>query len=122
MRQAEEKAIGTIGSLAAGVETYAGSIFTEQGRTLAVTCRVTYNADATAGVTVKLYFVHPDLGRDTVPFASFVPTLTADATVQRTVLIDCPEGENLDVAVKNDDGTYAATAIQVGYSFMRWAE
>lgn len=121
-RQAEEKSIGVIGSLAAGATQDIGFIHPEGSRTLAITCQVTYNASATSGITVKIYYNHEKIGVDTVEFASFVPTLSAGSIVQRTVLIDCPEGGTLLVKVKNDDGTYTATKITVGYSLMRWVD
>lgn len=119
-KREEEKLVGVISSLAASTEKDVGNVELEGGRTVAITCRVTYNAAATSGVTCKLYFVSEKTGQDTVPFASFVPTLTAGAIVQRTVLVDAPEGSNFVVKVKNDDGTFAATEIQVGSSIMRW--
>lgn len=118
----ETNRLGAIGGIAAGVETEVGSIRTQNCRTLAITCRATYNALATSGVTVKLYFIHPDVGQDTVAFTSFVPTLTAGSTVQRTILVDAPETDSLAVKVKNDDSTYSAVNVIIGYSIVRWSD
>ena len=112
--------VGVISSLLTAVTKDVGNVRIERARTLAITCRVTYHASATAGITVKLYYNHPDIGMDTIPFASFVPTLTAGAIVQRTVLVDCPESSNIHIKVRNDDGTHPATEIQIGSSTKRW--
>ena len=117
----DDEKVGVIASLLTGVTRDVGNIRLERARTLAITCRVTYHGSATSGVTVKLYYNQPKTGLDTVPFASFVPTLTAGATVQRTVLVDCPESSNIHVKVKNDDGTHPASDISVGASVKRWA-
>ena len=119
-KRAEEIKLGVIASLLTGVTTPIGNIQIENVRTLAITCRVKYHGSATSGVTVKCYYNHQALGIDTVPFASFVPTLTAGATVQRTVLIDSPEGQEMNIKVTNDDGTHPAGNIEIGYSVMRW--
>jgi hypothetical protein len=71
---------------------------------------------------VKCFYNHQALGVDTVPFASFVPTLTAGGTVQRTVLIDSPEGQEMNIKVKNEDAAEIASNVEVGYSVMRWEE
>lgn len=113
--------VGVISTLLTGVTKDVGNVRLERVRTLAITCKVTYHASATSGVTVKLYYNNPKIGLDTIPFASFVPTLTAGATVQRTVLIDCPESSDFNIKVKNDDGTHPATNINVGSSVKRWA-
>jgi len=121
-RLAEDKEIGVISSLGAGVTSLIGNIFPERARTLAISVRVNYHSSATSGITVELYYVHEKLGEDTEPYTSFVPTLSAGNTVQRTVLVDVPEGGSFNVKVKNNDGTYSATDIKAGYSLMRFIE
>jgi len=120
MHEIEEVKLTVIPNLAASAETSAGNISLKNCRTLAVTCRVTYNASASSGVTVKLYYVHKEIGEDTVTFTTFTPTITAGARVQRTVLIDAPETGSFVVKVKNDSSSYAATDVEVGYSIQRW--
>ena len=118
----EVKRLGIVASLAASGTENVGSIYTRHCRTLAVSCRVTYNASATSGITLKFYADNEEVGVDTEAFTSFVPTLSAGNTVQRTVLIDAPEGRSLLVKAVNGDATYTATNIIVGYSLARWKD
>lgn len=116
----EVKRIGVISSLAAGATENVGNIKVRNCRNLVVSASVTYHASATSGITVKFYVDNEEVGVDTVAYTSFTPTLTAGATVQRSIIIDAPEVRALQVKVKNDDGTYAATKIVVGYSMRKW--
>lgn len=115
----EKGETGVISSLAAGITKSIGTILTERAKMVSLTCRVKYHGSATTGITLSLYYVHESLGEDTEAFASFVPTLTAGSTVQRTVLVDVPVGGSINLKVKNGDGTYAATDLKVGYSLIR---
>lgn len=116
----EIRKIGDISSLAAGAEEFVGIIHAERIRSLGVTCRVAYAAGATVACTVRVYVHHPSTGVDTVPLASFDVTLTAGATVQRTVVIDSVEDSELEVKVYNGDGAVAASPISVACILARW--
>lgn len=116
----EVKKIGAIASLAASATQIIGNFHTGKCRTLSVSAKGTYHASATSGITIKFYIDHPDIGVDTEPFTSFVPTLSAGNKVQRSALIDVPEGANVLVKITNDDGTYAVTELAVGIILSKW--
>lgn len=86
-------------------------------KAIAVTVKATFNASATAGITVSL-FASPDGSSwddSTDPYAQFAPAFAAGATVQKTILVDAASGalDALGVQVKNNDGTYSVTAVTV---------
>lgn len=105
--------LGTLSSLDASEEQVIGDITLVRLETLGVTVRVTYNASATSGVRLKLYFSPDGKNYDTVAYAYFDIDLTAGSTVQETKLVDAPERGHLRVALEDLDATYAATGITV---------
>jgi len=105
--------IGYIASLAASGEVVIGDVTLVRLETLTVTTNVTYNAAATSGVRLKLYFSPDSKHYDTVPYAYYDIDLTAGATVQETQGVDAPEKGHLRVAVANLDAAQAATDIRV---------
>ena len=118
--------INSLTSLAASATKGLGSVDCENLRSLTVTCKVKYHGSATSGITCQLKFC-PNIGdseelNDSENYCSFVPTLTAGSTITRTVKVDAPEDGLLTISVKNDDGSYAATAIEVWVTESRYPE
>jgi len=112
MRKWQEP-IGTLGELPGSGEFTIASITFVRPRTLTITARVTYNASASSGIRLKLYFSPDGKHYDTVPYTYFDVDFTAGATVQETHIIDAPEEGYMSVVVQNLDATYAATQIFV---------
>lgn len=103
----------TLASLAASGQVALGDITLVRMETLTVTVRVTYNAAATSGLRLNLYFSPDGKNYDTVPFAYYDIDLTADATCQETKVVDAPERGYLSFSVQNLDAAQAATNIFV---------
>ena len=110
--------IGSISSLAASAEKIVGDVTLYRLETFALTARVTYNAAATAGIRVKLYYSPDGDNYDTVAYGYYDVDLTAGGTIQETKLVDAPENGNLRVAVENLDAAQAATGISVWVSIV----
>lgn len=115
----ESTPIGRIDSLAASGERIVGDVTLYRLETFAVTARVTYNASATSGIRVKLYYSPDGDNYDSVAYAYFDVDLTADSTIQETKLVDAPENGHIRVSVENLDGSYAATNISVWASITK---
>lgn len=103
--------IGSISSLAASAEQIVGDVTLVKHETLTVTVRVTYNAGATSGVRLKLYYSPDGENYDTVTYAYYDVDLTAGGTIQESKNVDAPEAGHLRLAVENLDSAQAATGI-----------
>jgi len=116
----EKTPIGRINSLAASAEEIIGNIGFVKPRTMTVTARVNYNAAATAGIRVNLYFSPDGKNYDTVPYTSFDVNLTAGATIQETHIIDAPEEGYMKISVENLDAVHAAIGIYAWVTIQEW--
>jgi len=111
--------IGSIASLAASAEQVVGDVTLYRLETMTVTVKVTYNASATAGVRIKLYFSPDGDNYDTVAYAYFDIDLAAGETVQETKIVDAPEKGHLRASVENLDAVYEAAGIFVWSSITK---
>jgi len=111
-----------ISEVPAGSERSFGSIEVKNARTVTVTVRLTYNASATSGATINLYFVPEKGRRDTIPYAYFDVDFTAGAVVQKTALVDPPEDGQLIITIKNNDSTYSITNAECYVTVGYWTE
>lgn len=121
MRKWQEP-IGTLPEVLASGEMDIASITFVKPRTLTITSRVTYNASATAGIRVNLYFSPDGKHYDTIPYTYFDVDFTAGQTVQETHIIDAPEEGYMKVTVQNLDATYTATQIFIWSTFREYPD
>jgi len=89
-----------------------GAPFLKKVAEIAITCKATFNAAATDGITVKILSSPDDTNFDTDNLASFEPTFAAGGTAQKTILLDAIP-QNLRVNVTNDDTAKTVTAVSV---------
>jgi len=92
-----------------------GIIRLEKVRSLCVQINMTYNASATLGGSLKVYFSPTgEQGTyDTIPYGTEVINFTANTTVRETIRIDPLPNENgyLKLIVTNADTTYTITNV-----------
>lgn len=112
----------TIDSLAASGTQIIGNLDCRKVRTVSISCRVTYNASATSAVRANLYFSPDGENYDTVAYAYFDVNVTAGSTIQETGIFDFPEHGFMKVEVYNQDASYAATAVKVWSTVVKWSE
>lgn len=91
-----------------------------RARTLSISVRLTFHAAGTVDATCNLYYSPNGNNWDTIPYTTFLITVTAGAIIQRTVPIDIPEHGYMKAEVVNGDQTYAISAIQVWYTIQSW--
>lgn len=120
LRDVEE--LAKIPSVAASGEVTLGVINMGQMRNLIIMGEVTYNASATSGARVNLYYSHDGIEWTTVAYAYFDIDLTAGSTIREAATLDAPETGYLKVTIKNNDATYTVTNAKVSYSFKRWGD
>ena len=104
-----------VSSIAAGGETHYDMDLLD-AREIALTVRVTYDANATDGVRVYLLSspdgVNFDAEDENNAFAYFDPGFEAGSTVQKTVLVDSLP-RYLRILVRNLDSSHTTGAVQV---------
>ena len=105
--------IGSIDSLALSSEKDIGNVKLYRIETFTITTRVKYNAAATAGLRLNMYFSPDEKNYDTIPYAYYDIDFTAGGTVQETKIVDAPEQGDMMVSVSNLDAAQAATLIKV---------
>ena len=98
-----------------------GDIPLVRARTVSLTCKVKYDASATKGVTVKVYYSPNGKSWDTVAIDDFDVDLTAGQTVQKTYLVAVPEHGYLRAQVVNNDSSVSVKNVTVWYSIQSWA-
>lgn len=119
--EAYPKKILDVASIATLKTKSAGPIILKKARTLTVTTRVKYESGADVSLVTRLYYVTEKGTHDTVPYTSISITVTADATVQRTLLVDPPENGGMMIKVYNGDNI-ATGRVRVSYSLQRWPD
>ena len=105
--------LGSIDSLALSTEKTIGNLQLYRTETFTVTTRVVYNAAATAGIRLNMYFSPDAKNYDTIPYAYYDIDFTAGATVQETKIVDAPEQGSMLLKVENLDAAQPATSIKV---------
>jgi len=73
-----------------------------------ITIRVTYDASATAGATIKTYYSQDGTNFDTEAVDSVDLSFTAGATIQQSIIVAAP-CNTLRIEVVNNDGSYDLT-------------
>ena len=73
-----------------------------------ITIRVTYDASATAGATIKTYYSQDGTNFDTEAVDSVDLSFTAGATVQQSIIVAAP-CNTLRIEVVNNDSSYDLT-------------
>lgn len=99
-----------------------GIINCDNTRTATFSARGTYNASATVGMTVNLYYSPDGEHYDTVPYSSFTVDLTAGSTIQESHIFDLPEHGFVHVKIANGDTTYTVTVVSLFYTVARWGD
>jgi len=99
-----------------------GTISMSQMRELILTARGTYDASATLGLRLNLYYSPDGESWDTVPFAYYDVDLTAGSTIQESAIVDPPSTGYLKVTAQNQDATYSVTAVEIWSSYSRWGD
>jgi len=118
----EKGPIGSISTLAASAENIIGNLTLVMPRTITITARVKYNAAASQGLKVKLFFSPDGENYDTVAYTSFDVNFSAGAAVQETKIIDAPETGYLRISVQNLDTGQSATGIKVWTTIQEWGK
>lgn len=108
-------------TLPASVEASFGVYKHDNVRALSVTCRLTYNASATVGATLNVYYSPDSDNFDTVPYTSFLINVSAGAAVQETHGINLPEKGYIQIKLSNGDSV-SATDIQIWISEGRYGD
>jgi hypothetical protein len=91
-----------------------------RARTVSITVSVTYPAAAAVDSLVNVYY-SPDGNKwDTLPYATFGITVTAASTVQRTVILDCPEHGYIRVRFYNVSAAHVVTTVIMWYTIQSW--
>jgi len=93
----------------AGTTVQLGTISYTRGKKLWMTTRVTYNASATDGITIRIYYTPIEELEDTSPLITEIPTFSAGSTVQETFNYSVPLNGKLRIEVQNNDENYDAT-------------
>jgi hypothetical protein len=91
-----------------------------RARTLSITCRLTFDANADTNPEVFLFYSPDGNNWDTQAYTSFTITFTASATRQRTVIIDCPEHGYIWVKVQNLSAAGVITKCILWYTIQSW--
>lgn len=113
--------LGIISSLAASTETQIGSsIQLVRARLLSVTLRCTFNASATLGSEVNVYYSPDGNNFDSVAYATMSLAVSAGSTIQQTASVIVPEHGYLLFKVKNLSTSYTLTANKLWYSIQSW--
>ena len=113
--------LGKISSLRASGKEVVGTIDVTKMRTLTAKVKVTYAAGATDPVRLNYYSKLSNNLVDTVPIDYEDITLTAGATVQKTIFIASPEEGEVIFEVENRDSANAATDVEVWLTYERWS-
>jgi len=123
MTKEEERSIRLmdVPSVAAGGTKRGDAIILKKARTLTITTRVKYAAGADVSLVTRLYYITEDGMPDTVPYTTISITVTADAEIQRTLLVDPPEDGMLLPELYNGDDI-ATGRVRVWYSLQRWPD
>ena len=108
-----QRPFGKITTIPAGTKKLFGTLDVRFSRTASITLRGTYNASATSGLRVNVYYSPDGDNFDTIPYLYFDLDFTAGSTVQETHICDFPEHGQVLIEVENTDGTYSATNISV---------
>jgi len=114
--------LGTTASLAASGTQIIGNLDCRKVRTVSITCRATYNASATDAVRVNLYFSPDGENYDTIPYTYFDVDVTVSEACQETAIIDFPEHGYMKIEAYNQDSSYAATAVSVWSTVVKWGD
>jgi len=80
--------------------------------TLTLTIRATHHASATKAILVHVLSAVDEMTFDSVDYATFEAHLLAGAESQKTIVIS-PDILLLKVQLENQDGTYAASDLDV---------
>jgi len=99
-----------------------GVISLNMTRTLTITARVTYNASATVGCTMNLYYSPDGIHVDSIPYATYLINLAAGETVQESHNVDAPEVGYMQIAISNGDATYTTTNVLIYENQVLWGE
>jgi len=118
----EPPALRSLPSLPANGKQLMGSVSFLRPRTMTVTTRVTYDAAATSGIRVNLYFSPDGKLFDTIAYTYYDVNFTAGKTVQETKIIDAPEEGYMNFEVENLDTSYAAMDIKLWVRIQEWGE
>jgi len=93
-----------------------------RARTVSITTRMTFDANADTDVTVKVYYSPDGNNWDTIVFTSWAIAFTASAVVQRTVVLDVPEHGYLRIALYNSSQAQTLASISAWYTIQSWDE
>lgn len=102
-----------VASIAANTESAQGTALALTNEALlALAVRLTFHASATVGAELRVYSSPSGTNYDTIPYHTEGITLTAGATVQKTIALT-PAPANIKVSVKNLDTAQAITNATV---------
>jgi hypothetical protein len=113
---------GEAAVIAASEKYPMGIVNMGQMRDLVVTSRILFNASATLGARLNMYYSPDGELFDSIPFAYYNITLTAGATVQESAIIDAPSVGYIKMEMENLDSGYSITNAEVYTSFSRWGD
>lgn len=102
----------TLSSLAGGASIDSSILELADAERLAVTVRCKFHGSATDTITVYGYTSPDNKNYDTNELLSFQPTVSAGATVQKTVYID-PDAEEMYFKITNEDSSNAVYNITI---------
>jgi hypothetical protein len=114
--------LGYVSSLAVSTEMPLKEVNLSLFRDFTIAAKASYAAGTTSACRVLLYWSPDGVNYDTVAYAYFDITLTANTTVQESHSIDMPPSGYMRISVKNQDSGQVNTAVQLWMSYARWGD
>ena len=97
-----------------------GSIPLVRARTVSITIRCYFDANADTDLTVYVYYSPDGNNWDTINYATWAIADTASSWVQRTCIIDAPEHGYLRLAIYNGSQAQTCSSISAWYTIQSW--
>ena len=112
------KVIPSIGT--SGVRWISESIPLVKARQLSITTRCTFNASATAGCKIELFYSPDGTNIDTDSFAAYSIAVSQGNARQESVVVNIPEHGYIHIRITNNDESYTLTNVKIWYSIGSW--
>lgn len=110
----------TFKDIAASGRQYSQPINLLKTRTLSVTNSTNFNASATAGAVLEIYYSPDGINWDTLTYDTMTITLSAGNRVQKSALVLCPEWGYIRFAILNSDATYTIPLSKIWYTIQAY--